>query len=96
MWYSNGISWIEHLRKPNSTSSERVQEIGQQLAKLAKLCGVPFEYIAIAKEWENITVDQLDLREGEVLAINCFFKLQHLLDNQVVLANPRLLVLKMI
>ncbi|KAH9540082.1 hypothetical protein CY35_15G090800 [Sphagnum magellanicum] len=90
------ITGIEHPRKPNSTSSERVQEIGQRLAKFAKLCGVPFEYNAIAKEWETITLDQLDLREGEVLAINCFFKLQHLLDNQVVPANPRLLVLKMI
>jgi hypothetical protein len=66
------------------------------LAKFAKLCGVPFEYIAIAKEWENITLEELDLKEREVLAINCFFRLQHLLDNQVVPANPRLFILKMI
>jgi hypothetical protein len=96
MWYWNGILGIDHLREPGSTSSERVQEIGRRLAKFAKLCGVPFEYIAIAKEWENITIDQLDLKEREVLAINCFFRLQNLLDNQVVPANPRLFILKMI
>lgn len=90
------ITGIDHLREPNSTSSERVQETGQRLAKFAKLCGVPFEYIAIAKEWENITLDQLDLREREVLVVNCFFRLQNLLDNQVVPTNPRLHILKMI
>ncbi|KAH8940666.1 hypothetical protein BDL97_15G101100 [Sphagnum fallax] len=90
------VTGIDHPREPNSTSSERVQETGQRLAKFAKLCGVPFEYIAIAKEWENITLDELDLKEREVLAVNCFFRLQHLLDNQVVPANPRLFILKMI
>jgi hypothetical protein len=90
------ITGIDHLREPGSTSSERVQETGQRLAKFAKLCGVPFEYIAIAKEWENVTLDELDLKEREVLAIVCFFRLQHLLDNQVVPTNPRLFILKMI
>ncbi|CAK9207175.1 unnamed protein product [Sphagnum troendelagicum] len=90
------VTGIDHRREPNSTSSERVQETGQRLVKFAKLCGVPFEYIAIAKEWENITLEELDLKEREVLAINCFFRLQHLLDNQVVPANPRLFILKMI
>ncbi len=72
MWYWNGILGIDHLREPNFTSLERVQETGQRLAKFPKLCGVPFEYIAIAKEWENITLYQLHLREGEVLTINWF------------------------
>ncbi|CAK9207163.1 unnamed protein product [Sphagnum troendelagicum] len=90
------ITGIDHPREPNSTSSERVQETGERLAKFAKLCGVPFEYVAIAKEWENITIQELDLKEREVLAVNCFFRLRHLLDNQVVPTNPRLHILKMI
>jgi len=82
--------------QPGSKSSKRIQKIGQRLAKFAKLCEVPFEYTTIAKNWENITLEQLELREDEVLAVNCLFRLQHLLDDHVVAKNPRSFVLKMI
>jgi len=66
------------------------------LEKFARQCGVPFEYTAIAKKWENITPYELALREGEVLAVNCLFRLEHLLNDHVVATNPRKLLLKKI
>lgn len=58
--------------------------------------GVPFEFHAIAEKWEAITPTHLMLREDEVLAVNCMYRLHHLLDEQVTAASPRTLVLNRI
>ncbi len=76
--------------------SERIQETGRRLARVAEHVGVPFEFHAIAEKWEAITPAHLLLRNDEVLAVNCAFRLRHLLDESVVAASPRDLVLNRI
>jgi hypothetical protein len=76
--------------------SERIQETGRRLARVAEHWGVPFEFHAIAEKWEAITPAHLLLRNDEVLAVNCAFRLRHLLDESVVAASPRDLVLNRI
>jgi hypothetical protein len=66
------------------------------LARLAKTMGVPLEFHAIAEKWEAITPAHLLLREDEVLAVNCMFRLRHLLDESVTAASPRNLLLSRI
>lgn len=57
---------------------------------------MPFEYHAIAEKWEAITPAHLFLKDDEVLAVNCMFRLRHLLDETVTAASPRDLVLSRI
>lgn len=76
--------------------SERIQETGRRLAQVAEDYGVPFEFHAIAEKWEAITPAHLFLRKDEVLAVNCIFRLRHLMDESIMAASPRNLVLKRI
>jgi hypothetical protein len=76
--------------------SERIQETGRRLAQVAEDYGVPFEFHAIAEKWEAITPAHLFLRSDEVLAVNCIFRLRHLMDESIMAASPRNLVLKRI
>jgi hypothetical protein len=57
---------------------------------------LPFKYTAVVGKWEDITPIDLDLEEGEVLAINCVFRLRHLPDISIVARNPRLMFLNKI
>lgn len=84
------------LPQPGFRPSGRIQETGRRLAEVAKIKGVPFEFHAIAEKWEAITPTHLMLREDEVLAVNCMYRLHHLLDEQVTAASPRTLVLNRI
>jgi hypothetical protein len=79
------------IDKPQSgfTPSAKIRETGRRLARLAECKGVPFEYHAIAEKWEAITPAHLMLREDEVLAVNCMFRLRHTLDETVTAASPR-------
>lgn len=82
--------------QPGFRPSARIQETGRRLAKLAKFLGVPFEFHAIAEKWEAITPAHLMLRDDEVLAVNCMFRLRHTLDETVTAASPRTTLLNRI
>ncbi|MCO5593555.1 hypothetical protein L7F22_047569 [Adiantum nelumboides] len=86
------ITGIE-LPQPGLNPSERVEETGRRLAEYAKTYNVPFEYQAIARKWEDIEPADLNLQEGEVLAVNCVQRLRHLMDETVISASPRRQVL---
>ncbi|KAI5082510.1 hypothetical protein GOP47_0002253 [Adiantum capillus-veneris] len=86
------ITGIE-FPQPGLNPSERVEETGRRLAEYAKTYNVPFEYQAIARKWEDIEPADLNLREGEVLAVNCVQRLRHLMDETVISASPRRKVL---
>lgn len=68
-------------------------EVGRRLAEFAKLWGVSFEFNALADKWESITAVQLGLKEDEVLAVNCHYRLRNLLDESIMAASPRKVVL---
>jgi len=82
--------------QPGFRPSARIQETGRRLAKLAKFLGVPFEFHAIAEKWDAITPAHLMLRDDEVLAVNCMFRLRHTLDETVTAASPRTTLLNRI
>ncbi|KAK4780208.1 hypothetical protein SAY87_016314 [Trapa incisa] len=76
--------------------AERLHETGRHLAKCCERFSVPFEYNAIAQEWETIRVEDLKLRNGEMIAVNSMFRFKNLLDGTVALNNPRDSVLRLI
>ncbi|XP_031116251.1 scarecrow-like protein 9 [Ipomoea triloba] len=78
--------------------AEKAEGTGRLLSYYAEKFNVPFEFNAIAKQWETITVDDLKIIEGEVLVVNCIYQLRKLLDDTVVVnsLSPRDTVLKLI
>ncbi|KAL3720064.1 hypothetical protein ACJRO7_004972 [Eucalyptus globulus] len=76
--------------------AERVQVTGRHLAKLCKQFNVPFEYNGIAQEWDTIKIRDLKIRNGETIVVNTMFRFKNLLDETVVLNNPRDSVLNLI
>ncbi|TXG74129.1 hypothetical protein EZV62_002708 [Acer yangbiense] len=76
--------------------AERVEETGRRLAKYCERCNVPFEYNAIANKWENIQIEDLKIKDNEVIAVNCMFRFKNLLDETVVVNSPRNSVLNLI
>ncbi|CAJ1955698.1 unnamed protein product [Sphenostylis stenocarpa] len=82
--------------QPGLRPEERVLETGRRLEKYCKRFNVPFEFNAIARRWETIRVEDLKIEKNEFVAVNCTFQFQHLLDESVVLNNPRDAVLRLI
>ncbi|CAK9139493.1 unnamed protein product [Ilex paraguariensis] len=90
------ITGIE-LPQPGFRPSELLEETGRRLAKYCERFNVPFEYHAIATQnWETIKVEDLKIRSGEMLAVNCMFRFGNLLDETVDVDSPRDAVLKLI
>lgn len=92
------ITGIEHPQ-PGFRPAERVEDTGRRLAKYCERFNVPFEYQAIATQnWETIKLEDLKINpaEGEVLAVNCLFRFNNLLDETVTLDSPRDAVLRLI
>ncbi|BAT90731.1 hypothetical protein LR48_Vigan238s003500 [Vigna angularis] len=89
------ITGIE-LPQPGFRPAERVQQTGRRLARYCDRFKVPFEFNAIAQKWETIRVEDLKIKENELLAVNTMFRFQNLLDETVVLNSPRDAVLSLI
>ncbi|CAI9108120.1 OLC1v1007647C1 [Oldenlandia corymbosa var. corymbosa] len=90
------ITGIERPQ-PGFRPSERVEETGRRLARYCERFSVPFEYNAIAlQNWETLTVEDLNLVEGEYLAVSCLFQFNDLLDETVIVDSPRDAVLRLI
>ncbi|XP_027158482.1 scarecrow-like protein 14 [Coffea eugenioides] len=90
------ITGIERPQ-PGFRPSERVEETGRRLARYCERFHVPFEYQAIAEQnWEAIKVEDLNIAEGEVLAVNALFQFNNLFDETVKVDSPRDAVLRLI
>ncbi|XP_020214651.1 scarecrow-like protein 14 isoform X2 [Cajanus cajan] len=89
------ITGIE-LPQPGFRPKERVQETGLRLARYCDRFNVPFEFNAIAQKWETIKLEDLKIKENELLAVNAMFRFQNLLDETVVSNSPRDTVLNLI
>ncbi|KAF7805443.1 scarecrow-like protein 14 [Senna tora] len=89
------ITGIE-LPQPGFKPAERVQETGCRLARYCERFNVPFEYNAIAQKWETIKVEDLKIKENELVIVNCLVRFKNLLDETVVLNSPRDAVLNVI
>ncbi|GMN24128.1 hypothetical protein TIFTF001_000433 [Ficus carica] len=91
------ITGIE-FPQPGFRPSERVEQTGRRLASYCKRFNVPFEYNVIAKKWENVNLEELQInRDGEVTVVNCLYRLKNLPDETVIEDNcPRDAVLNLI
>ncbi|XP_062084981.1 scarecrow-like protein 14 [Humulus lupulus] len=87
-----GIEFPQHGFRPE----EMVKETGCRLAKYCERFGVPFEYHAIAEQWQNIQIEDLKIDKDEVLAVNCLHRFKSLLDETVSVKSPRNAVLHLI
>ncbi|KAL3530766.1 hypothetical protein ACH5RR_010088 [Cinchona calisaya] len=90
------ITGIERPQ-PGFRPSERAEETGRRLARYCERFNVPFEYQAIAAQnWEAIKIEDLNIAEGEVLAVNSLFQFDTLFDETVMADSPRDAVLRLI
>ncbi|KAJ8750495.1 hypothetical protein K2173_015640 [Erythroxylum novogranatense] len=90
------ITGIE-LPQSGFRPTERIEETGRRLAKYCERFNVPFDYNPIvAKDWENIPIEELRIRSNEVLAVNCSYRFKNLFDETAEGNCPRDAVLKLI
>ncbi|VFQ98210.1 unnamed protein product [Cuscuta campestris] len=91
------ITGIE-LPQPGFRPAQMVEETGCRLAEYCKRYGVPFEYNAItSNEWETVKVDNLKIKSGEVVVVNCLFRFRHILDERALVSHsPKDAVLNLI
>ncbi|KAI3742170.1 hypothetical protein L1987_59850 [Smallanthus sonchifolius] len=89
------ITGIE-FPQPGFKPAQRNDETGRRLEAYADQFKVPFAYNSIAKRWENVTVEDLMLDEGEFLVVNCMYRAKNMLDETVVVDSARNTVLNLI
>ncbi|KAL0922401.1 hypothetical protein M5K25_006384 [Dendrobium thyrsiflorum] len=82
--------------QPGFRPAERIEETGRRLTDYARQFKVPFEYHAIACNWENLQPEDLSIEPDEVLAVNCMYRLRNLADETVSPDSPRDQVLRTI
>ncbi|KAL6624393.1 hypothetical protein ACP70R_031714 [Stipagrostis hirtigluma subsp. patula] len=80
--------------RPGLRPLEMIEETGKRLADYANLFSVPFQYQGIASKWETIQIEDLNIEEGEVVMINCMFRMKNLGDETVAMNSARDKVLK--
>ncbi|CAN4108871.1 unnamed protein product [Withania somnifera] len=84
------------LPQPGFRPAGRVADTGRRLEKYCRRFKVPFVFKAIAKKWENITLEELEIQRDEVLVVNSLYRLGNIPDETVVLNSPRDAVLDLI
>lgn len=84
------------LPQPGFKPEERVEDTGRRLEKYCKRFNVPFVFKTIAKKWETITLDELEIQRDEVLVVNSLYRLGNIPDETVVPNSPRDAVLNLI
>ncbi|KAF3329497.1 scarecrow-like protein 9 [Carex littledalei] len=82
------ITGIE-VPKPGFRPTEQVEETGRRLREYANSFGVPFDYQGIAKKRETIRVEDLQLRQEEVVIANCLYRFRNLVDETLTMDSPR-------
>ena len=80
---------------PGNDPALKINETGRRLEEFAKGCSLPFEFVAMPGNWESFTARDMNLRDDEVLAV-CSDRMHTLLDESVMAASPREVVLRRI
>ncbi|XP_047342244.1 scarecrow-like protein 9 [Impatiens glandulifera] len=89
------ITGIE-FPQPGFRPAAGVEETGRRLKDYAKTFDVPFEYNAIAKNWDSITIQDLKLDDDEYVVVNCLYRSKNLHDETVLADSSRNIVLNLI
>ncbi|XP_038894504.1 scarecrow-like protein 14 [Benincasa hispida] len=89
------ITGIE-LPQPGFRPAERVEQTGRRLAHYCKRFNVPFEHKVLARKWETVRYEDLNLDRDELTIVTCMFRMKNVPDETVVANSPRDRVLKLI
>ncbi|KAJ4784286.1 GRAS transcription factor [Rhynchospora pubera] len=68
------------LPQPGFHPDERIKLTGKRLEDYARDFGVPFEYHGIASQWDSISIEDLNIRDDEVLVVNSMYTVVRLRD----------------
>ncbi|KAM7256640.1 hypothetical protein ACFE04_012381 [Oxalis oulophora] len=82
--------------QPGFKPALRVEQTGERLKSYCKRFNIPFEYSAIAKQWDTIRLDDFKLKKDEIRVVNCLFRFKSLPDDSMSTTSPRDSVLKLI
>ncbi|XP_042378681.1 scarecrow-like protein 9 [Zingiber officinale] len=69
--------------------TEVIDETGLRLTDYARSFKIPFEFHAIAANWETIKVEDFKIEKDEVVVVNCLYRLRNLMDETVVIDSHR-------
>lgn len=82
--------------QPGFRPAERIEETGRRLAHYAKTFNVPFEYNAIAQNWETIKLEDLKIEKDEYVVVISLYRTKNLPDETVAAESSRSRVLNLI
>lgn len=81
--------------QPGFKPAERVDQTGRRLVDYCKRFHVPFRYKSIAKRWEDVSVEELEIEPDEMVVVNCLYRLRHVADESAAVNSPRDAVLNL-
>ncbi|XP_021769008.1 scarecrow-like protein 9 [Chenopodium quinoa] len=84
------------LPQPGFRPAKRVEETGRRLKNYAESFNIPFEFNAVAKKWETVTVEDLKIDSDEVLVVNCMLRLKYVPEETAMVECPRDMVLNLV
>ncbi|KAL6883392.1 hypothetical protein ACP4OV_010806 [Aristida adscensionis] len=70
--------------------------VGMRLHKVAQSCYLPFQFNAVPAASHEVELEHLDIRPGEVIAVNFAYQLHHVPDESVSVENHRDRIIRMI
>ncbi|CAN6326753.1 unnamed protein product [Urochloa humidicola] len=82
------ITAIGHAHVRSCCSTEQIEETGRRLSKCAGELGVPFNFYAIRKKWEEISIEDLNMDAEEVLIVNDYINFNTLMDESICFDDP--------
>ncbi|CAN6345347.1 unnamed protein product [Urochloa humidicola] len=82
------ITAIGHAHVRSCCSTEQIEETGRRLSKCAGELGVPFNFYAIRKKWEEISIEDLNMDAEEVLIVNDYINFNTLMDESIFFDDP--------
>ncbi|GAB4846232.1 hypothetical protein Ancab_025230 [Ancistrocladus abbreviatus] len=75
---------------------DSLELVGKRLAAISEKFHIPVQFHAVPVFAPDVTVDMLDIRPGEALAVNFPLQLHHTPDESVDVSNPRDGLLRMV
>jgi hypothetical protein len=81
---------ITAIGQPNlrPCPTEQIEEAGHRLSRCAHELGVPFSFHAIRKKWEEVSVEDLNTDDEEVLIVNDHLQFNRLMDESMFFDEP--------
>ncbi|XP_078178719.1 scarecrow-like protein 14 [Carex rostrata] len=89
------ITGIE-FPEPGFRPAKRINNMGRRFEEYARSFSVPFEYKAIASQWELIHIEDLNIKDDEVVIVNSIVRFRKVKDESFEIDSARNRVLKLI